>query len=62
MSIPRYDIFRKLPDDSPLWVEAVEGLDKVEHRLADLMSSVPGDYLVYDTRSQKFIEPFAKSA
>jgi hypothetical protein len=61
MPAPVYDIFRKLPDDTPVWVEAVEGLEKVKQRLIDLMSVTPGNYLVCDLRLQKFIEPFRRS-
>jgi hypothetical protein len=51
-----YDIFRKLPDNSPIWVEAIEGLDEAKQRLLQLSSSSPDKYVLYDSRAQKFIE------
>jgi hypothetical protein len=56
-----YDIFKKMPGNSPIWVEAVEGLEQVRKRLGQLPSALPGEYLVYDPASQKFIEPFDES-
>jgi hypothetical protein len=51
-----YDIFKKLPTGSPIWVEAVQGLEFARARLAKLMQADPGDYLVYDLTNAKIVE------
>jgi hypothetical protein len=51
-----YDIFMKLPDGSPLWLEAVQGLDQARSRLASLARSSEGDYFVYSEKSGGIIE------
>jgi len=56
-----YDIFRKLPDNSPIWIEAVEGLEQAKNRLGQLSSQIPGQYLVYDTTNRKFLELFEEA-
>lgn len=43
-----YDIFLKLPDGAPLWIEAVQSLELAKTRLASLTTLQPGDYIVYD--------------
>ena len=53
-----YDIFRKMPDNSPIWVESVDGLEALKERLLYLASTKPNEYLVYDHGSQRFIDPF----
>jgi hypothetical protein len=50
-----YDIFRKLPDNGPIWVEAVQDLEHARKRLASLIEIRPGDYVVYDAHSAKII-------
>jgi hypothetical protein len=54
-----FDIFRKLPDNSPIWVEAVIGLEAVKQRLLHLAMVSPGEYIVFDPRAQRFIDPFS---
>ncbi len=56
-----YDIFKKTPDNSPIWVESVDGLEALKERLVHLASTKPDDYLVYDHGSQRFIDPFDNS-
>ncbi len=50
-----YDIFRKLPDGVPIWVEAVQSLELAQVRLARLIKSHPGDYVVYDLSRRRVI-------
>ena len=50
-----YDIFRKLPDGAPIWIEAVDDLQHVRNRLADLKQIEPGEYVVYDLSSQQVV-------
>ena len=56
-----YDIFKKTSDGSPIWVECVDGLEALKGRLIHLASIKPGEYLVYDHGSQRFIDPFDNS-
>ncbi len=56
-----YDIFKKTPDNSPIWVDSVNGLAALKQRLIHLASTKPDEYLVYDQGSQKFIDPFGNS-
>jgi hypothetical protein len=51
-----YDIFRILFDSTPLWVDAVVGLEQARKRLGELAGVESGNYLIYDSRVAKFIE------
>jgi hypothetical protein len=42
-----FDIFSRLPDGSPLWLESVEGFEQAQRRLNGLMRVHPGEYFVY---------------
>ncbi|HWF39137.1 MAG TPA: hypothetical protein VG322_11495 [Candidatus Acidoferrales bacterium] len=42
-----FDIFSRLPDGSPLWVESIEGLKKARERLDRLAQLNPGEYFIY---------------
>ena len=50
-----YDIFRELPDSSPIWIESVQGLENAKVRLSNLIKSRPGDYFVYDPEAAKIV-------
>jgi hypothetical protein len=43
-----YDIFRRFSNDSPIWIETVQGLDKCKSRLLDLVQHNPGEYFAFD--------------
>ena len=51
-----YDIFKKLPSGSPIWIEAVQGLELARIRLDTLMKVDPGNYLLYDLANAKVVE------
>lgn len=51
-----YDIFRRLPDGGPIWIEAVQTLEGARARLRYLLETQPGDYFVYDLVQNKIIE------
>ena len=40
------DIFARLPDGSPMWIEAVEGLEKARARVRELGRIAPRDYFL----------------
>jgi len=45
------DIFARLPDGSPMWVEAVEGLSSARARVRELSRTAPRDYFIYSERN-----------
>ena len=57
-SMPRYEIFQKLPDKQPIWVETATSLDDAKLRLKDLTVMFPGDYFIFDVTNTCFIIPF----
>jgi hypothetical protein len=44
-----YDIFRKLPDGTPMWVCAVRSLEEAKSQLLELKSTTPAEYFVFDS-------------
>jgi hypothetical protein len=57
-----FDIF-KITSDGPLWVEAVQGLEKAKERMAHLALTSPGEYFIHcqeqgviAKQSQDFLE------
>ncbi len=56
------DIFRILPDGTPIWVEAVKGREEARKRITALVATTPATYRVHDPRSNTFIDVFARSA
>jgi hypothetical protein len=46
-----FDIFLRLPDGKPMWMESVEGLEKATKRLNELMIRVPRHYFLYSETS-----------
>ncbi len=51
-----YDIFRRLPDGGPVWIEAVQTLEGARARLMSLLEAQPGEYFVYDLVHNKIVE------
>jgi len=47
----KFDIFKRLPDGHPLWVNAVEGLEEARNQLARLAVNSPGEYFIYSARN-----------
>lgn len=54
-----FDIFSTLPDGSPLWLEAVEGLEAAKRRLRGLARIRPGNYFIYSERNGGVVERVA---
>lgn len=57
-----FDIFRTLPDGSPLWVEAVKGAANVRQRLIQLQQISADKYRVYDPETRSFVDVLRKRA
>ena len=55
---PTFDIFRTLPDGSPLWLESVQGLELAKTRLNRLARLQPGRYFIYSEKTGGVVERF----
>jgi hypothetical protein len=53
-----FDIFRRLPDGKPLWIESIQGLHAAKDRLAYLVSATPGEYFIYSEKSGGVVVAF----
>ena len=51
-----YDIFMRFPDGTPLWLEAVKGLDEARQRLAALARTSDAEYFIYSEKSGGIID------
>jgi hypothetical protein len=45
----QYDLFAVGPDNRPLRLETITGLDNAEKRMKERAAAKPGDYFIYDT-------------
>ena len=45
-----FDIFKRLPDGTPLWVEAVPGLTEAKERIARLAFDSHSEYFIFSVR------------
>jgi hypothetical protein len=59
--VPKYDIFKKT-DNSAVWVEAVEDIVAAKKRLISLSTTAPGQYKLWDSSRQEFINPMDECA
>jgi hypothetical protein len=50
-----YDIFRGDPGDSPIWIEAIQGLRNAKDRIVELCDRHPGEYFVFDSVTAKVV-------
>ncbi len=57
-----YDIFRTLSDSTPIWVDAVVGLEQARKRLTELPGVESTEYLIYDSRMATFVKPHTSGA
>ena len=48
------DIFAKLPDGSPMWIESVEVLESARARVRELNTLAPRDYFIYSEQNGSF--------
>jgi hypothetical protein len=52
---PKLDIFLRLPDGKPLWVEAVLGYEKAHLQLEKLIQTTPGDYFLFNAKTGEIV-------
>ncbi|MGB0036405.1 MAG: hypothetical protein WBP79_13115 [Candidatus Acidiferrales bacterium] len=55
---PTYEIFKQIPDENPIWIGVVKGVQQAKHVLITLGSSSRMTYFAYDERSGKVFEVF----
>ena len=48
-----YDIFRRIPEGGPLWIESVQGFENIKARLLHLINFRPGEYFVFDSTTAR---------
>jgi secreted protein with Ig-like and vWFA domain len=51
----KLDIFLRLPDGKPLWVESVLGYEKAKLKLKKLIQSTPGDYFLFNAKTGEIV-------
>ena len=51
-----FDIFLRLPDGKPLWVEAVDGFEKAKRQVEKLVEAAPGDYFIFNSRTGQILQ------
>jgi hypothetical protein len=60
MRTPHLDILRRQSDGSFMWIEAANDMRVAEERLSELADEEPGEYFVFDQRSQQIVAKIAK--
>ena len=43
----KFDVFTRLPDGHPLWVDSFESLEQAKARLKELARNAVADYFIY---------------
>jgi hypothetical protein len=51
----KYEIFKQRSDGSFVRIEAAKDIEQARRDLKNLVSSVPGDYRLWDSATHKFI-------
>jgi hypothetical protein len=46
-----FDIFARLPDGGPIWIECVEGVNEAKRRVSELSLIAPREYFIYSETS-----------
>ena len=50
-----FDILQKIGDLNFLWIEAVDDIRTAKARIVELQELTPGEYVVFDQRTQKVV-------
>lgn len=56
-----FEIFKKDAAGNPIWVETAVGLDHAKKRLIALSGNSTGDYLVFNPRTNAFVDVRAQA-
>jgi hypothetical protein len=51
----KFDIFLRLPDGKPLWVEAVENYEKAKVHIQKLVQVSPGEYFIFNSKTGQIL-------
>ena len=62
MRTPHLDILKRQRDGGFVWIEAASDLRVAEDRISRLAERDPGEYFVFDQRSQQIVAKVAKVA
>lgn len=60
MLTPHLDILKRQKDGSFIWIEARSDIEIAEKRIEQLASIEPGEYFVFDQRTQQIVAKVAK--
>jgi hypothetical protein len=60
MRAPHLDILKRQSDVSFVWIEAASDMQVAEERISHLASAAPGEYFVFDQKSQQIVARIAK--
>jgi hypothetical protein len=61
MPTPQLDILKRTEDGSFVWMEAANDLSGAKARLQQLVDNTPGEYFVFDQRSQQIVAKMAST-
>ena len=59
MTTPHLDILKRTEDGSFVWMETATDLSLAKARLQELIDNTPGEYFVFDQRSQQIVAKIA---
>jgi hypothetical protein len=55
MTVSAFDILKRDNDGSFIWVEAAQDLPTAQARLQELSIHAPGEYFVFDQKTQQIV-------
>jgi hypothetical protein len=59
MTTPHLDILKRTEDGSFVWMEAANDLSLAKARMQQLLDGDPGEYFIFDQRSQQIVAKMA---
>ena len=60
MRAPHLDILKRQDDGGFLWIEAASDVHVAEERISKLAEKYPGEYFVFDQRTQQIVAKVAR--
>jgi hypothetical protein len=55
MGLPMYNLFTEDARGNPVWLDALADLESAHKKLLKLASVDPGDYFIFDLRTQQVV-------